>query len=232
MRNRKDDFIKQKRIMQILIGILAIMCLVFYGEKFALAQQTETTINDNNIIITNQQTEIDNLKKENQKLKKQVKALKKENTKLKNSQRKKKKSKTKLKSYKVPKNMHFKSYTNYKCLSRSSAQWKLQKKAYTDKNGLRKIGDDYLVAMGSYYTKHLGDRFKITLSTGKSFTVRICDFKANSDTNSTHQYTANGCMIEFYVDSNLNSKARRMGDISYIKGFKGNITKVEKIIKE
>lgn len=232
MRNRKDDFIKQKRIMQILIGILAIMCLVFYGEKFALAQQTETTINDNNVIITNQQTEIDNLKKENQKLKKQVKALKKENTKLKNSQRKKKKSKTKLKSYKVPKNMHFKSYTNYRCLSRSSAQWKLQKKAYTDKNGLRKIGDDYLVAMGSYYTKHLGDRFKITLSTGKSFTVRICDFKANSDTNSTHQYTANGCMIEFYVDSNLNSKARRMGDISYIKGFKGNITKVEKIIKE
>lgn len=218
--------------MQILIGILAITCLVFYGEKFALAQQTETTINDNNIIITNQQTEIDNLKKENQKLKKQVKALKKENTKLKNSQRKKKKSKTRLKSYKVPKNMHFKSYTNYKCLSRSSAQWKLQKKAYTDKNGLRKIGDDYLVAMGSYYTKHLGDRFKITLSTGKSFTVRICDFKANSDTNSTHQYTANGCMIEFYVDSNLNSKARQMGDISYIKGFKGNITKVEKIIKE
>lgn len=230
MRNRKDDFIKQKRIMQILIGILAIMCLVFYGEKFALAQQTETTINDNNIIITNQQTEIDNLKKENQKLKKQVKALKKENSKLKNSQQKK--GKTKLKSYKVPKNMHFKSYTNYKCLSRSSAQWKLQKKAYTDKNGLRKIGDDYLVAMGSYYTKHLGDRFKITLSTGKSFTVRICDFKANSDTNSTHQYTANGCMIEFYVDSNLNSKARQMGDISYIKGFKGNITKIEKIIKE
>lgn len=206
------------------------MCLVFYGEKFALAQQTETTINDNNIIITNQQTEIDNLKKENQKLKKKVKALKKENTKLKNSQQKK--SKTKLKSYKVSKNMHFKSYTNYKCLSRSSAQWKLQKKAYTDKNGLRKIGDDYLVAMGSYYTKHLGDRFKITLSTGKSFTVRICDFKANNDTNSTHQYTANGCMIEFYVDSNLNSKARQMGDISYIKGFKGNIIKVEKIIKE
>ena len=228
MRNRKDDFIKQKRTMQILIGILAILCLIFYGEKFALAQQTETTINDNNIIITNQQTEIDNLKKENQKLKEQVKALKKENSKLKNSQKKK----TKLKSFKVPKNMHFKSYTNYKCLSRSSAQWKLQQKAYTDKNGLRKIGDDYLVAMGSYYTKHLGDRFKITLSTGKSFTVRICDFKANSDTNSTHQYTANGCMIEFYVDSNLNSKARQMGDISYIKGFKGNITKVEKIIKE
>lgn len=219
--------------MQILIGILAILCLIFYGEKFALAQQTETTINDNNIIITNQQTEIDNLKKENQKLKEQVKALKKENSKLKNSQQKKtKKNKIKYKSYKVPKNKHFKSYTNYKCLSRSSAQWKLQKKAYTDKNGLRKIGDDYLVAMGSYYTKHLGDRFRITLSTGKTFTVRICDFKANKDTNSTHQYTANGCMIEFYVDSNLNSKARQMGDISYIKGFKGNITKVEKIIKE
>lgn len=216
--------------MQILIGILAIMCLVFYGEKLALAQQTKTTINENNSVIASQQAEIDNLKKENQKLKEQIKTLKKENSKLKTSQQKKtKKNKVKYKSYKVPKNKHFKSYTNYKCLSRSSAQWKLQKKAYTDKNGLRKIGDDYLVAMGSYYTKHLGDRFRITLSTGKTFTVRICDFKADSDTNSTHQYTRNGCMIEFYVDNNLNSKAKQMGDISYIKGFSGNITKVERL---
>lgn len=132
-------------------------------------------------------------------------------------------------SLSVPANMHFKSYTNYHCLSRSSAQWKLQEKAHTDNNGLRKIGNDYLVAMGSYYAKSLGNRFRITTSTGNVFTVMICDFKADGDTNSTHQYTRNGCMIEFYVDNNLNSKAKQMGDISYIKGFSGNITKVERL---
>ena len=53
---------------------------------------------------------------------------------------------------KLPSNFGaFKSYTDYRCLSRSSAQWKLQEQAYTDENGLRKIGDAYLVALGSYY---------------------------------------------------------------------------------
>lgn len=216
---------------------------LYKQEQVISAQKTEinslrTKNNDlvyqNNVLIDKNKE----LKKKNNNLSKSNKSLKKQIKKL-DSQRQDSvtysadsKSKGSFKSkgsLSVPANMHFKSYTNYHCLSKSSAQWKLQKKAYTDNNGLRKIGNDYLVAMGSYYAKSLGDRFRITTSTGNVFTVMICDFKADGDTNSTHQYTRNGCMIEFYVDNNLNSKAKQMGDISYIKGFSGNITKVERL---
>lgn len=216
---------------------------LYKQEQIVSAQKTEinslrTKNNDlvyqnNTLIDENKELKKknDSLSKSNKSLKKQIKKLdsqKQDNVTYSVNSKSKGSSKSKC-SLSVPANMHFKSYTNYRCLSRSSAQWRLQEKAYTDNNGLRKIGNDYLVAMGSYYAKSLGDRFRITTSTGNVFTVMICDFKANGDTNSTHQYTSNGCMIEFYVDNNLNSKAKQMGDISYIKGFSGNITKVERL---
>lgn len=125
----------------------------------------------------------------------------------------------------------FKSYTDYHCLSRSSAQWKLQEKAYTDENGLRKIGDAYLVALGSYYGKTLGTKYKVTLSSGKTITVMLCDFKSDRHTDGSHRYTAhNGCALEFYVDTDkLPSSARRAGSIGAINGFGGTITNIEKV---
>lgn len=138
-------------------------------------------------------------------------------------------------SYSVPNNGgKFKSYTNYKLLNKNSSQWtKVQcnNNAYTDSNGLRKVGDYYCVAMGSYYTNTLGDLFEIKTENG-SFKVIICDFKANAHTDSKNQYTvANGCIIEFYVDMpTLNSRAKTMGDISYIGGkFAGKIISIVKI---
>lgn len=217
--------------------ILSIKDDLYRQEQIVSAQKTEINslrTKNNDLVYQNNSLIDENkeLKKKNDSLSKSNKSLKKQIKKL-DSQKKDNatysaKSKSKG-SLSVPANMHFKSYTNYHCLSRSSAQWKLQEKAYTDNNGLRKVGNDYLVAMGSYYAKSIGDRFRITTSTGNVFTVMICDFKADGDTNSTHQYTNNGCMIEFYVDNNLNSKAKQMGDISYIKGFSGNITKVERL---
>jgi hypothetical protein len=128
----------------------------------------------------------------------------------------------------------FKSYTNYQLLSKSSTQWnqiQCHSDAYTDQNGLRKVGDYYCIAMGSYYTNTLGDIFEIH-TTGGIFKGIICDWKADAHTDSTHRYTEhNGCMVEFYVDMNcLNSKAKQMGDISYInQNFNGKITKVIKL---
>ncbi len=124
----------------------------------------------------------------------------------------------------------FKSYTAYTCLSRKSAQWKkIQTIAYSDGNGLRKVGNYYCVAMGSYYSTTLGDLFRITTANGNTFCVILCDFKANAHTNSTHQYTArNQCITEFYVDySCFNSAARSAGSISVIPGFGGKITSIE-----
>ena len=100
----------------------------------------------------------------------------------------------------VPNVHDFKSYTNYRLLSRKSSQWKkIQTIAYSDSNGLRKVDNYYCVAMGSYYTKTLGDLFRITTDTGNIFDVIITDFKADRHTNSTHQYTKrNSCIVEFY----------------------------------
>ena len=128
----------------------------------------------------------------------------------------------------------FKSYTNYQLLSKSSPQWtKIQcnSNAYTDKNGLRKVGDYYCVAMGTYYAKNLGDLFEIHTE-GGSYKVIICDWKANIHTDANNQYTiGNGCITEFYVDmETLNSEAKRMGNISYIGGwFSGKIIKINRL---
>lgn len=128
----------------------------------------------------------------------------------------------------------FKSYTNYKLLNKESSQWnKIQchNNAYTDENGLRKIDEYYCVAMGSYYTKTLGDLFEIKTESGM-FAVIICDFKADKHTDVKNQYTLrNGCMVEFYVDINtLNNTAKHMGDISYVSdNFKGKIISITKL---
>lgn len=128
----------------------------------------------------------------------------------------------------------FKSYTHYLLLSKSSSQWKkiqCNENAYTDNKGLRKVDEYYCVAMGSYYSRRLGDLFEIKTD-GGSFKVIICDFKADRHTDSNHQYTvSNGCVVEFYVDTNvLDSTAKRMGDISYAdKKFSGKIVSINKI---
>ena len=126
---------------------------------------------------------------------------------------------------------YFKSYTDYKKISKTSAQWKLQEQAYTDENGLRKIGDCYLVALGSYYGTELGQKYSVTLSNGSSFYVILCDCKMDKHTDETHRYTVkNNCVIEFYVDSSkLPKKVKTMGNIGAIEFFNGTIENIEKV---
>ena len=130
----------------------------------------------------------------------------------------------------------FKTYMDYHCITnKASAQYKLQQICCTDANGLRRTnGGDYVIAVGSFYSSTVGDRFKITTDGGE-FYATVGDLKADAHTNSTHQYTAmeDGMknVIEFVVDvDELDGMARRMGDISYIGGkFDGNITGIERV---
>lgn len=135
-------------------------------------------------------------------------------------------------SFEVPNLSDFKSWTNYNYVSKESPQWNVLTgdSTYTDDNGFRRKDKDYLVAMGSYYTKELGERFRITTNKGNIFTVTICDWKADCDTDSKGQYTiANNCIVEFYVDDNLCNAVRNSGSCSSIKELSGKITKIEKI---
>lgn len=124
----------------------------------------------------------------------------------------------------------FKSYTDYKCLSKSSEQWQLQKQAYTDENGLRKIGDAYLVALGSYYGTELGTRYTVTLSNGSVFDIILCDCKKDIHTDSKNrECLINGSVLEFYVDSSaLSRKVKTLGDISAISYFSGSVVSIVK----
>lgn len=140
----------------------------------------------------------------------------------------------KYKEYAVPYgDTAFKSYMNFQAITNTqSAQYRLQQKCWTDDAGLRRLGDDYVIALGTYYADHIGQRFEIELSSGTSFTAVVGDIKSNRDTDSTHKYTAMSGnrknVVEFVVDTKkLNSKARKMGDISYISGFSGNIRSIK-----
>lgn len=127
----------------------------------------------------------------------------------------------------------FKSYMSYKAITnKESAQYKLQRKCWTDGNGLRRYKTYYVVALGSYYADSIGDTFRITTDDGNTFDCVVGDFKADCHTDKLNQYTpmdGRKCVVEFVVDMQILDKtARRMGDISYIEGFSGNVESIEK----
>lgn len=134
----------------------------------------------------------------------------------------------------------FKSYMDYNCITDDTTkQWELQQTAYTDEYGLRKVGTDYCVAVGSYYSETVGERFKIILDNGNEFTVIISDLKQDKHTDSSNRYSPvydeNGNfysanVLEFIVDvDQLHSMVTTLGTVSYYDEFEGNIVSIEKI---
>lgn len=131
-------------------------------------------------------------------------------------------------------NTSMKSYMGYKAItSTKSPQYKLQHggQVYTDSNGYRRVGDSFVVAVGTYYADSIGTKLRVTLDSGSQFTAIVGDFKANRHTDGSNmQHAKDGSVIEFIVDTNsLESTARKMGDCSYSQSnnFKGNVSKIE-----
>lgn len=124
----------------------------------------------------------------------------------------------------------FKSYMDYRTITnRTSYAYQLQKQAYTDNNGLRKIGDYYCVAMGTYYG-NVGDTYYIETDEGACWKVILADIKSDKHTDRTHSYTrANGCMMEFIVDTNKMPRATRLSGTVNGLGFQGKITVVRHV---
>ena len=155
-----------------------------------------------------------------------------------------KKDEPKTVKYELPDDdTYFKTYMSYRAITNTrSAQYKLQQDAWTDTNGLRRYGDDYMIAVGTFYSDTVGERFKITLANGFEFTAVVGDIKADKHTDSKNMYTpvynANGKVIsanviEFIVDtSSLPKEVKTMGTVSAIDDFEGNIKTIEKIKDE
>ncbi len=125
---------------------------------------------------------------------------------------------------------NFKSYMDYRTITRG-AQLELQKQAYTDANGCRKVGNYFCIALGSYYGSEIGAKYRIHLSDGTSFLGILADQKADKDTNATNQYTIyNRDIIEFVVDTNcLPSAVQLSGSLSSLEKFEGKVVGIDKL---
>lgn len=127
----------------------------------------------------------------------------------------------------------FKSYMSYKAItSKSSKQYKLQQKAYSDENGFRRIDDYYMIATGSYYG-NVGDILLIELENGTKFYAIKSDAKDDRDTDKENKVCIHDdSVIEFIVDMNcLNKTVKKMGDASYANNFGGSIKSIEIVDK-
>lgn len=127
-----------------------------------------------------------------------------------------------------------KTYAYYTAVTvKSSPQYKLlnSSKCYTDpKTGIRMVDGCYCIALGSYYGSKIGTKYKITLSTGKSFMAILCDQKADRHTDSNHQYAVrNKDILEFYVQRNKIPKGIN-GSYGNLEQFKGSVVSIEKFV--
>jgi len=105
-----------------------------------------------------------------------------------------------LVSMKIPAVNDYKTWMCYKAVkSKSSWQYALlnSRRAKTDKNGFRKIGGYYCVALGSYYSDRIGTRFRITFANGDKIRAVLGDQKSDKHTDKKHQYSGRGNILEF-----------------------------------
>lgn len=131
----------------------------------------------------------------------------------------------------------FKAYMDYRTITdKTSKQWKMQTNAYTDRYGLRKIGEYYCIALGSGISDKLGSKFEIELSSGKKFKAILADQKSDchTDSTNTHIQLSGGRInvIEFIVqDEMMPQVVRQMGNLDYLPGelLKGQVIKIREL---
>ena len=137
----------------------------------------------------------------------------------------------------------FKAYMSYKAITNTNSdQYKIQQSAWTDENGLRRYGDDYLVAVGTYYSDKCYTRFLVEFEDGNTITAMVGDIKQDRHTDSKNMYNSvtdsnnkfiSANVLEFIVDTSvLDRKAKNLGSVHCIDGLGGNIVSIKEIVKK
>lgn len=102
------------------------------------------------------------------------------------------------------------SHMGYRAITDTdSPQYALQRKATTDKEtGVRMVDGCYLVAVGTYYADHVGQKLDVVMESGEVFTVMVGEFKSDEHTDATHRfhvgdetYPGDGSVLELIVDT-------------------------------
>jgi hypothetical protein len=130
----------------------------------------------------------------------------------------------------------FKSYMDYRLLNNPDLiEYKLQQQATTDKRGFRKIGDYYMIAIGTGWNVKVGEKVLVVLSTGYSFKAIMGDTKSDAHTDpETHKVTIkpnpDGSVVEFIVDKDTIQKyIGNTGTVSTLPEFKGAVVGIYKL---
>ena len=122
----------------------------------------------------------------------------------------------------------FKTYMDYRRITdKTSKQWKLQEQAWTEGRGFRKIGEHFLVAVGTFYADEVGKELLIEFEDGQQIKAIVGDIKQDRHTDSTNRYVPiNGNIVEFIVDiEKLDPEVVRRGDVSWL-GLNGRIKSI------
>ena len=125
----------------------------------------------------------------------------------------------------------FKTYMDYrKITDKTSKQWELQEQAWTEGRGFRKIGEHFLVAVGTFYADEVGKELLIEFEDGQQIKAIVGDIKQDRHTDSTNRYVPiNGNIVEFIVDvEKLDPEVIRRGDVSWL-GLNGKIKSIREV---
>lgn len=128
-----------------------------------------------------------------------------------------------------------KTYMGYQAVTLvASSQYQLLNSsyAYTDEHGLRMYDDGtgarYCVALGSYYTTAIGQKFDLVMEDGHYVPCILGDAKADVHTNWSNQYgSANGDVAEFIIDNTVYYQMYDMsGTVNWVEGLSGKIQSI------
>ena len=128
-----------------------------------------------------------------------------------------------------------KTYMGYQAVTLvASSQYQLLNSSYafTDEHGLRMYDDGtgarYCVAVGSYYTTTIGQKFDLVMEDGHYVPCILGDAKADVHTNWSNQYgTANGDVVEFIIDNNVYYQVCDMsGTVNWVEGLSGKVQSI------
>ena len=138
-------------------------------------------------------------------------------------------------------NSSFKTWMDYRLCAWGSPQrnfsetwgW-MDSEGFMRCNGERDFGVDqdyYLVAMGSYYGRTIGTKYRVTTDMGNVFYVVLAEYKADKHTNYTNQYCpGNNDILEFLIHPTyLNPLVKESGSANVYMPLNGSVTKIEKM---
>lgn len=153
----------------------------------------------------------------------------------------------KRKSMAVPElDTSFHTFMSWQAITNpASAQYAFRENWLIDENGLMVYYNphtqefEYVIALGQYYTRTVGERFEIEFDNGAKYRFVVGDVKQNAHTDPTNRYRCTGGarvnVVEFLVNTHpkfgavIPPEVKKMGTLSALPEFDGKVAAIRKL---